>query len=75
MRARRRAVTLFRRRRELDLRLGQLSQEERIAGILIVVLLATLCAAACATYVLLNRDKVRAPAEASNGTISSASRR
>jgi hypothetical protein len=73
MRARRRAVTLF-RRAERDSRLGQLSQEERIAGILIVVLLVTLFAAACATYVLLNRDKVRAPAEASNGTISSARR-
>jgi hypothetical protein len=62
----------FRRRAELDLRLGQLSQEECIAAILIVVLLATLFAAACATYVLLNRnrDKVRAPAGASNGTIS-----
>jgi hypothetical protein len=73
MRARRRAVTLF-RRAERDSRVGELSQEERIAGILIVVLLVTLFAAACATYVLLNSDKVRAPAEASNGTISSARR-
>jgi hypothetical protein len=56
----------FRRRREPDWRPGLVSPEERIAAVLIVVLLATLVAAACAVYVL-NRDKARAPAGANGG--------
>jgi hypothetical protein len=55
---------------EPDWRPGRVSPEERIAAVLIVVLLATLVAAACAVYVL-NRDKARAPAGA-NGGISAA---
>jgi hypothetical protein len=43
-----------------------LSPEERIAAVLIVVLLATLVAAACAVYVL-NRDKARVTSGANGG--------
>jgi hypothetical protein len=56
----------FRRRREPDWRPGLVSPEERIAAALIVVLLATLVAPACAVYVL-NRDKSRVPAGANGG--------
>ena len=56
----------FGRRPEPGWRPGRVSPEERIAAVLIVVLLATLVAAACAVYVL-NRDKARAPAAAKDG--------
>jgi hypothetical protein len=69
-----RAVTPFKRllhfrssrRAEADWRPGQVSQEERVAGVLIVVLLAMLFAAACVTYVL-NRDNARASVGAAGG--------
>jgi hypothetical protein len=71
MRAPSPAVTPFKRllhfrssrRAEANWRPGQVSQEERIAGVLIVVLLAMLFAATCVTYVL-NRDNARASAGA-----------
>jgi hypothetical protein len=56
----------FRRRREPDWRPDLVSPEERIAAVLIVVLLATLVAAACAVYVL-NRDKARTTAGPNRG--------
>jgi len=56
----------FRRRREPDWRPGLVSPEERIAAVLVVVLLATLVAAASAVYVL-NRDKARVTSGANGG--------
>jgi hypothetical protein len=45
---------------------GQVSQEERIATAIVVVLLAALVIAACAVYIL-NRDNARASAGAAGG--------
>jgi hypothetical protein len=55
----------FRRRREPDWRPDLVSPEERIAAVLIVVLLATLVAAACAVYVPTATKRV--PPQAQTG--------
>lgn len=60
------ASSAFQRRAEPKRHNGQSSQEERVAAVLVVVLMATLFAATCAVYVL-NRDKARAPAAAKDG--------
>jgi len=56
----------FGRRPEPEWRPGRVSSEERIAAVLIVVLLATLVAVSCAVYVL-NRDKARVTSGANGG--------
>jgi hypothetical protein len=58
----------FGRQPEPEWRPGRVSPEERIAAVLIVVLLATLVAAACAVYVL-NRDKARVTSGANAGIL------
>jgi hypothetical protein len=61
-----RFVDSFRRGTEAEWRPGQVSEEERIAAVLVVVLLATLVATAYYAYVL-NYDNVRASAGTSGG--------